>query len=125
MTDRTKLILQARRSGSCYGSGEPRWLEGRAKRPSKTVPQAEQQRQAAVKLLRRHGKENQRALNLARRLERCRKNKRCLSGACPICHRAYQRRFVGWANRFLKKDGRMFRVVSAIPAKGVSEGELK
>jgi hypothetical protein len=125
MTDRTKLILQARRSGSCYGSGEPRWLEGRAKRPSKSASQAEQQRQAAVKLLRRHGKENQRALNLARRLERCRKNKRCLSGACPICHRAYQRRFVGWANRFLKNDGRKFRVVSAIPANCVREGELK
>jgi hypothetical protein len=125
MSDRTRVILRARRKGSCYGSGEPRWSEGRAQRPSKTTSQAEQQRRAAVKLLRRHGKENQRALNLARRLERCRKNKRCLSGACPICHRAYQRRFVGWANRFLKKDGRKFRVVSAIPAKGVSEGELK
>jgi hypothetical protein len=125
MTDRTKLILQARRSGSCYGSGEPRWLEGRAKRPSKTISQAEQQRRAAVKLLRRHGKENQRALHLARRLERCRKNKRCLSGACPVCHRAYQRLFVRAARRLLKNDGRKFRVVSAIPAKGVGEGELK
>jgi hypothetical protein len=125
MTDRTKLILQARRSGSCYGSGEPRWLEGRAKRPSKTASQAEQQRRAAVKLLRRHGKETQRALNLARRLERCRKNKRCLSGACPVCHRAYQRLFVRAARRLLKKDRRKFKVVSAIPANSIGEGDLK
>jgi hypothetical protein len=123
MTDRTKLILNARRRGSCYGNGKPQWLEGRARKPCKTASQAVQQRKAAVKLLRRHGKENERALDLARRVDGCRKSSRCLSGACPVCQRAYQRLFVMAAKRLLTGE-QAYSVVSAIPKSSVGEGDL-
>jgi hypothetical protein len=89
-----------------YGDGPPRWLEGKNKRPSQTAADAQSERRKTLKRLRRFGKENDEALELASRLEACEPKQRCGSGACPECARAWQRWFVTATRSFLKSERR-------------------
>src|SRR6266446_342112 len=82
--DSVRLILS---DESWYGDDEPGW----SKAP--TVEKADGEQRQATKRLRRypycddfHG-----AKELADRLEKCRPSRRCMSGACPLCLRAFQR----------------------------------
>jgi hypothetical protein len=70
-----------------YGDGDPRW-------PGAPTPKdAEKRRLFCARRLRRFKLSSQ-ALNVAARLDSCRPGKRCQSGACPECGRAFQRWFV-------------------------------
>ncbi len=89
-----------------YGDGPPKWREGKNKRPCQTSAQAKIERRKAVKRLRRAGKENAAALNLASRIAACAPKQRCGSGACPECARAWQRWFVIATRNFLKSEPR-------------------
>jgi hypothetical protein len=70
-----------------YGDGDPSWPGAR------TAEQAAERRLFCAKRLRRF-KLTPQALKLAARLKACRPGKRCKSGACPECGRAFQRFFV-------------------------------
>jgi hypothetical protein len=70
-----------------YGDGDPSWPK------APTSEDAEKRRLFCAKRLRRF-KLNPQALQLAARLKACRPGKRCQSGACPECARAFQRWFV-------------------------------
>jgi hypothetical protein len=72
---------------SWYGDGDPSWPG------APTAEQAEDKRLKSAKRLRRF-KLRPQALKLAARLKACRPGKRCNSGACPECGRAFQRWFV-------------------------------
>jgi hypothetical protein len=70
-----------------YGDGDPHW-------PGAPTPKdAEKRRLFCARRLRRF-KLTPEALKLAARLKACRPGKRCKSGACPECGRAFQRWFV-------------------------------
>jgi hypothetical protein len=96
-----------------YADGEPRWKQGRQRKPAKTSKQARKERRKLVKVLRRHGKDNDSALRLADTLENCSKKHRCLSGACPECARAFQRRFVSAASSVVSRKSH-WHVVSLV-----------
>ena len=70
-----------------YGDGDPIW------RGAPAAEQAKARRRFCVKRLRRF-KSSPGSLNVAAKLDACRPGKRCLSGACPECGRAFQRWFV-------------------------------
>jgi hypothetical protein len=70
-----------------YGDGEPSWTGAPASE------EAQNRRLFCAKRLRRF-KITPQALKLAARLKACRPGKRCKSGACPECGRAFQRWFV-------------------------------
>ena len=124
MCNRTSLILKARRRGSCYGNGKPFWTQGKRGRPCRTAEDAEQKRLSVVKLLRRHGRGNSKVRKLARRIRECAKGNRCLSGACPVCLRAYQRLFVSAARKALT-GRKCYHIASIVPADAIhEEGKL-
>jgi len=118
-----QLILSQERY---YGDGPPKWREGKNKRPCQTSAQAKIERGKAVKRLRRAGKENAAALNLASRIAACAPKQRCGSGACPECARAWQRWFVIATRNFLKSEPRKFvTVLNPIHASGqIAPGSL-
>jgi hypothetical protein len=121
---RTRLILRGRHSAQWYGNGEPRWTEGKRQRPCTTAEEATEKRKKIVKLLKRHGGTNSRANDVRERLSSCKPERRCLSGACPLCLRADQRWFVSQVNELLKAENRPFRVVSIVPQDSTPEGNL-
>jgi hypothetical protein len=124
MRNRTSLILKARRRGSCYRDGKPFWTQGKRGRPCRTAEDAEKERLSVVKLLRRYGRGSSKARKLARRIKECAKGNRCLSGACPVCLRAYQRLFVSAARKALT-GGKRYRIVSIVPVDAIhKEGQL-
>lgn len=132
MTRRNRA-LRARRilsNEAFYKDGPPHWREGKRKRPCQTAAQAEIEHARLVKRLRRFGKDNPAALDLAARLERCRPHRRCRSGACPECARAFQRWFVLATATFLVEQtgrlGKRTTILSPIHADGiVKPGSLK
>jgi hypothetical protein len=96
-----------------YADGQPSWQQGRQRKPAKSSKQARRERRKLVKVLRRHGKDNDSALRLADTLENCSKKQRCLSGACPECARASQRLFVSAASTVVSQKKR-WHVVSLV-----------
>ncbi len=85
-------ILSSEGGRRFFGDGPPSWRQGRNDRPAKTSELAVRERGLLVKALRRDGSAE--ALELAGRMDLCRRGRRCLSGACPACARATQRVFV-------------------------------
>ncbi len=85
-------ILSSQGGRRFFGDGPPNWTQGRNDHPAKTSETAVHERGLLVKALRRDGSAE--ALELAGRMDRCRRGRRCLSGACPACARAAQRVFV-------------------------------
>ena len=109
----------------CYADGPPAWLEGKDKRQSQTAGQAHAERLRLIKRLRRFGKDNSSALEVASRLTGCGPRRRCFSGACPECARAFQRAVVTATVRFLEADtgrlGRRTTILSPISTLGIIE----
>ncbi len=85
-------VLSSERGRRFFGDGPPTWRQGRNDQPAKTSETAVHERGLLVKALRRDGSAE--ALELAGRIDLCRRGRRCLSGACPACARAAQRAFV-------------------------------
>jgi hypothetical protein len=92
-------------------------------KPSKRK-KLERKRQRLVNWLRKKAKGNERAQELADKVETCRPKRRCKSGACPECADAAQRLFVKAARRYLKgKSG--VACVTIVPEYGtVNPGGL-
>jgi hypothetical protein len=83
-----------------YGNGEPRWEKARGS------DQAGHRRRCCVKRLRRVGKGQAAAEDLADLLDGCAPGNRCMSGACPECSRAIQRWFVANIRRLIHASDR-------------------
>ncbi len=108
-----------------YGDGPPLWTQGRSNRPAMTRRQARLQRHKLVKALRRHGKGDEAALDLAEKIAACRPERRCLSGACPECMRATQRFFVRAGADLLARSGVSTVAVSVVFGDaGIAEDDL-
>lgn len=112
-----------------FGDGDPQWLEGRNQHPCQTAEGAETERKRLVKRLRRFGKHDTAALAVADRIAGCAVRRRCLSGACPECARAWQRWFTEATATFLiEQTGRLSgrsTILSPIHCDGIVEpGEL-
>ena len=119
MLDRTAsnalLSLLKKQVGSrFYGNGQPTWTEGKQKKPAQTSKQARNERRKLIKVLRRHGKDNDRALQLADLLSSCCKKHHCLSGACPVCSRAAQRLLVLFGASVIERGGKHWQVASVV-----------
>jgi hypothetical protein len=84
----------------------------------------ERKRQKLVNWLRKKAKDNERAQELADKVEACRPKHRCKSAACPECGDAAQRLFAKAARRYLKgKSG--VACVTIVPADGTTNrGDL-
>jgi hypothetical protein len=82
------LIARVLTDDDHYGDGPPTWTNARS---SKGVRKA---RKSYVKRLRRFARQFPEAKKLAKILARCKRRRRCMSGACPECGRAFQRWFV-------------------------------
>jgi hypothetical protein len=104
-----------------YGDGDPSWAG------APTSEQAEERRLFCAKRLRRF-KLSPQALNLAARLKACRPGKRCKSGACPECGRAFQRWFVHSTTALISASGSSGDLVSVsivfpkarVPSSGIT-----
>jgi hypothetical protein len=75
-----------------------------------TRHQAEEMRKSTCNRLRRFASTYAQAAKVAERLARCRERHRCLSPACPVCARAYQRVLVEAVDDLIKnltKKGRL------------------
>lgn len=107
-----------------YRNGPPTWKEGASQRHAKTRQQAIEERRQLVNELRRYGKDDADALDLADRLERCHRNHRCRSGACPECLRAFQRAFVMATDTLIKADQRPFTILSILGTSRYREDRL-
>ena len=122
----TKEILNSERY---YRDDPPQWEQGRSKRPCESAPEARAARLKLMARLRRFGENNPKALAVQTRLASCRPRKRCKSGACPECGRAWQRWFVEALRQFLRAEGAAALGTSTIlsivhPAGIVQPGEL-
>ena len=108
-------LLQKRDASRFYGNGEPSWAEGKQKKPAQISKQARAERTKLIKVLRRHGKDNNdQALQLADLLSSCCKIHRCLSGACPVCSRAAQRLLVVIGASVIERGGKHWHVASVV-----------
>jgi hypothetical protein len=70
-----------------------------AKEPS--VEHVYEERVRRIKFLQKRGKANSELLIIAKRLDSCEPDQRCLSGACPECGRLFQRWFVRRSRKFI------------------------
>jgi len=110
--DLAAYVLEGSSSRQWYDDGKPTWKQGWHGKPARTSGQARKERRQLVKILGR-GEENNSALRLADILESCSKKHRCLSGACPVCARAFQRWFVSTASIVVARE-KHWRVVSFV-----------
>jgi hypothetical protein len=82
------LIARVLQDETYYCDGPPTWLG------APTSKDAKKARRSYVKRLRRFAHQFPGAKKLAKILARCKRRRRCMSGACPECGRAFQRWFV-------------------------------
>jgi hypothetical protein len=82
------LIARALADEDYYGDGAPTWPG------APTSKDAKKARRSYIKRLRRFARQFPEANKLADVLARCKRRRRCMSGACPECGRAFQRWFV-------------------------------
>jgi hypothetical protein len=82
------LIARLLQDETYYGDGPPTWPNARLSKDAKKA------RKRYVKRLRRFAHQFPEAKKLAKILARCKRRRRCMSGACPECGRAFQRWFV-------------------------------
>lgn len=105
-------ILSSQGGRRFFGDGPPTWRQGRNDQPAKTSELAVHERGLLVKALRRDGSAE--ALELAGRIDLCRRGRRCLSGACPACARAAQRVFVHACRNLFEDHGQEMVAVNAV-----------
>jgi hypothetical protein len=79
-----------------YGDGKPsfEWAETREESAAAMA--------STIWFLRKWGKQDPNLLLIKKRLETCKPMKRCMSPACPMCGRAYQRAFVALYHNTVK-----------------------
>jgi hypothetical protein len=99
-------------------------------RGERTPGDESDERLRRIKILRKHGNKDVRAVAISSRLEYCELGKRCLSGACPECGHLLQRWFVRRSKPFiadyLEKPGTDLVAVSIIPIKSTAHtGKLE
>ena len=82
------LIAMVLADEQYYGDGAPTWPG------APTSNDAKKARKRCIKRLRRFASQFSEAAKLAKTLARCKRHRRCMSGACPECGRAFQRFFV-------------------------------
>jgi hypothetical protein len=85
------LITRTLNDEALYSDGDPTWVN------APTMGNAKKARKRWIKRLRRFGSEYPEAELLARILRSCKAKRRCMSGACPECIRAFRRWFVSQA----------------------------
>lgn len=108
-----------------YGDGPPHWRQGRGNRPAMTSDEARAQRGRDVKMLRRHGKGDPQALDLADDIAACRPGRRCGRAGCTECKRATQRLFVDASDHLLRRSSINVLAVSVVlRGAGAFEGDL-
>lgn len=115
-----QFIAEILSDPALYGDGPPHWVQGKSKKPCKSADEADTDRRKLIKVLRKHGKNDLRALVVAERLSRCEPESRCHGGACPCCMRAFQRWLVSAGDQLLKhsaKHGQPAKILSIIPTK--------
>jgi hypothetical protein len=114
-----RLILQGSEAAKWYGDGPPQWQQGRKKASCQTAVEAVEARRKAIRHLDWHGAHLEQARTVRSVLASCKADNRCLSGACPVCMRAFQRWFVAAMDQFIRRhpadqDGG-FKAVSLVP----------
>ncbi len=116
-------ILSSQGGRRFFGDGAPTWRQGRNDQPAKTSETAVNERGLLVKALRRNGSAE--ALELAGRMDLCRRGRRCLSGACPACARAAQRLFVHACRDLFDDHGQDMLAVNVVCHwAGIDRGRL-
>lgn len=83
---------------------------------------AEGSSQWNVRWLKRGHGTNQKALQLADKLDSCRPEHRCYSGACPVCAQAAQELFVDLVCEFSRTEGRRDALTKAVAVTLVPTG---
>lgn len=117
-----RLTTEILSDEALYGDGPPQWLQGKSKKPCKSADEADADRRKLIKLLCKPRCPSRDALDVARRLNSCRPQARCLSGACPCCVRAFQRWLVIAGDDILKQSaarGQPTKILSIIPTKAI------
>jgi len=82
------LIAKILANEDYYGDGPPTWLNARSSKHAKEA------RKSSIKRLRHFASQFPETKALAKTLARCKPRRRCMSGSCPECRRAFQRWFV-------------------------------
>lgn len=115
------LVARVLRDEGYYGDGPPTWSG------APTSNEARKARKKYVKRLWRFSAQCPEAKAPAKSLARCRPHRRCMSGACPECGRAFRRFFVAEVKKLTRgESGRELISVSiAFPKFRVDEGQLK
>lgn len=101
-----------------FRDGKPQWT------CADTAADARRERRKRVKFLRNKGRGDRELQALADRIERCRGRQRCLSGACPICGRAFKRLMVARTQNAVarmeaKREGSRAWALSVVPLTGI------
>ena len=82
------LLARVLHDETYYGDGHPTWPGAPTSKDAKNA------RESYIKRLRRFSSEFPEAKKLVDVLAQCKRRRRCMSGACPECGRAFQRWFV-------------------------------
>lgn len=85
---KTRFIKKLLSNEKWYGDGKPSFAWG------ETAEDAVSAAVSTISFLRKWSKQDPSLLLIKERLETCKLRKRCMSPACPMCGRAYQRAFV-------------------------------
>jgi hypothetical protein len=114
-----RQILQGTEAARWYGDGPPQWRQGRKKAPCQTAADAADAQRKAIRHLDWHGAHLEQARTVRSVLASCKAGNRCMSGACPVCMRAFQRWFVAAVDELIRchpanRDGG-FKAVSLVP----------
>jgi hypothetical protein len=114
------LIARVLRNEGYYGDGSPTWPG------APTSQDAQDSRKRYIKRLRRFSSEFPEAKELAKLLVRCKRRRRCMSGACPECGRAFQRFFVIEVKKLTKGESEqeLASISIAFPKYRVPESRL-
>ena len=104
-------------SEGLFGDGPPTWPG------APTFRKAKRTRKRYIKRLKRFSSQFPEAAKLAKILARCKKRRRCKSGACPECGRAFQRFFVSEVSKLATSTSQqeLASISIAFPKDRVSE----
>ena len=107
-------------SEGLFGDGPPTWPG------APTFRKAKRTRKRYIKRLKRFSSQFPEAAELARILVRCKRGRRCASGACPECGRAFQRWFVAEVKNLASNESQpeLIAVSIAFPQHRAAEDKL-
>jgi hypothetical protein len=114
------LIARVLRDEGYYGDGAPTWPG------APTCQDAKIARKRYIKRLGRFGADVPEAKELGRILARCKRRRRCMSGACPECCRAFQRFFAAEVSKLAasKSQQELASISIAFPKRRTAEDQL-